>query len=288
MKAPAGLARISAGEVRLWATLIVGAAYWADVARPAAGGDGTVASIVDGIVANGAFDVMAWALVLVRCATHRDDGPATPWSVLTTLLLGVIVLVPVRLAPALGLVLLGGLLFGGPRASPGIRPMRLLLFALAAETVWVGSALSPLHVLVGTIDARIGALLFGLLGQVAAPHANVLQNLSSGFSIVIWPPCASSFPLAAVALAFMAMAIYRGKPLRWSQWPWLALACGGSIVLTEIRLMLLAWNEASYRWWHDGFGVSVYALVALGWAVAVPIMATADRAGAGRSVARPA
>jgi hypothetical protein len=45
-------------------------------------------------------------------------------------------------------------------------------------------------------------------------------------------------------------------------------------VLTEIRLVLLAWDEASYHWWHTGTGASVYGLAALGLSVLAPILAT--------------
>jgi hypothetical protein len=59
-----------------------------------------------------------------------------------------------------------------------------------------------------------------------------------------------------------------------SHLPWLAAACIGSIALTEIRLVLLAWNETSYQWWHNGSGVTVYTLALLGLAVLCPILAT--------------
>lgn len=265
-------------ELRFWATLVVGIAYWANVIR-GAGTDQELSlrAVAGGIIDNGAFDVFAWALVLGSVFTARNDRPASLGAHIGALVLGVVVLVPVRMAPALALVLLGLLPFGGPQPEASGRQVRLVLFALAAETVWMTSVLAPLHVLVAVFDAHVTAFLLGMAGDAAMQHGNVVDNLATGFSIVIWPYCCSSFPLADVGLAFLVMVVYRGKTLRSSHLPWLALAFAGSIVLTEIRLALMATDAAGYRWWHFGPGLSLYALAALGWSVLVPILATADR-----------
>ncbi len=55
--------------------------------------------------------------------------------------------------------------------------------------------------------------------------------------------------------------------------PWLAMSWIASIVLTEVRLVLLATNEATYHWWHDGLGATLYGLLALTLAVVFPAMA---------------
>ena len=44
-------------------------------------------------------------------------------------------------------------------------------------------------------------------------------------------------------------------------------------MLTEIRLVLLGTDRAHYVWWHEGPGVTIYALTALGLAVVFPILA---------------
>jgi exosortase/archaeosortase family protein len=108
----------------------------------------------------------------------------------------------------------------------------------------------------------------------ATVHANIVDNISANFSVAIWPYCASSLPLAGVSLAFLVMVLYLGHPPRRRHVPWLCMSFVGSILLTEIRLLLLATNEASYEWWHDGPGVSVYAVAALVLAVVFPILAT--------------
>jgi hypothetical protein len=267
--------RLGAREVRIWAILIVAIAYWASIVRdPSVAGEGMVTGALSGVLENGAFDVFSWVLVFVRCWTARDDRSASWSSIASTIFLGAIVLVPVRLASAAALVGLG-LVFTDAGAVRAVRRMGIVLFALAVETVWVTSPLAPLHVLLAGIDARVTAFLLRAVGHAAVPHGNVVEHLSANFSIEIWPYCSSSFPLAAVGLAFVVMVLYRGGTVRAAQFPWLALSWAASIVLTEIRLVLLAWNEAGYHWWHDGFGTTVYTLAALGLSVLFPILATA-------------
>ena len=244
---------------------------------------------LNGVLDNGAFDVFAWALVLVRCWTARDDRPASWYSIAATIFLGAIVLVPVRLASAAALVVLG-LVFAGPGAvlcgrADADRAVRARVRDRLGD-VAVGAAARA----GGGIDARVTAFLLRALGHAAVPHGNVVEHLSANFSIEIWPYCSSSFPLAAVGLAFVVMVLYRGGTMRAAQLPWLALSWAASIVLTEIRLVLLAWNETSYHWWHDGSGTTVYTLAALGLSVLFPILATAGPVagtsnGAVRSVA---
>jgi hypothetical protein len=280
---------LRADETTLWATAIVAVAYWANIVRAAAADQPfSLEGAANAVLGNGAFDVFAWAMVLTRCVTSRDRRQATPRQVVVALLAGVIVLVPVRLAPALALVLLGVTLFTDREVPPRRRQMRLVLFALAAETVWM-TVLEPLHVLIGRLDAEAAAALLRLLGQVAAAHGNVVDNITAQFSIVVWAYCTSTFPFADLALAFVVIVIYRDQVLQRAQLPWLLLSFAASVVLTEVRLMLLVWSPASYQWWHSGPGLTVYVLIALALAVALPLWATAGgKAGEGTTLARPA
>ena len=266
---------LETGEVRLWATLIVGVAYWANIVRGAAGQEAlSVMSALNGVLDNGAFAVFAWALLLARCFGHPDRRLASRGAIAVTVLLGLVVLMPARLVTGGAAALLAAVLFTGPGMPSAIRQMRAVLFALAIETLWISPLLAPVHVLVGHLDARVAAALLRALGLQAAQHGNVVENASTQFSIAVWPYCASLFPLADVGLAFVVTVLFRGGALRWSLLPWLAAAVAASIALTEIRLVLLALDADSYRWWHFGPGVSVYTLVALGFAVAPAVLAT--------------
>lgn len=57
---------------------------------------------------------------------------------------------------------------------------------------------------------------------------------------------------------------------------WLAASLATSVLLTELRLPLLAAGANGYHWWHFGPGVTVYALVAVCAAVVFPILVTAN------------
>jgi len=276
---------IGAREVWVWAVLIVAVAFWANILRGTSPGDlPGFDSMIARVLENGAFDVFAWSLVFARVTRVSAEGPASWLQIWTTYLVGAIALAPVRLATDVGLVILGGLLLRGRRTLPAGRQVGLVLLALAFENLWTSSLLTSLHVLVGRVDARISACLFSLLNTEAAARANVVENISTHFSISIWPGCASSFPLAGVSLAFLVFVVYLDQPLRGGHLLWLCMSFIGSILLTEIRLMLMATNEASYLWWHDGRGASVYAVAALALAVVFPILATRNP---GTAKARP-
>jgi hypothetical protein len=204
-------------------------------------------------------------------------------------LLGGIALAPVRLAAGTALAILGWLLLSDRRAPLAGRQVGLVMLALAFESVWTSRLLAPLHVLIGRLDASICAFLLRVLGTDATAHGNIVDSASTHFSISLWPYCTSSFPLAGVGLAFLVMCLNLGRPPRWRHVPWLGMSFIASIVLTEIRLVLLATGEANYFWWHAGPGVTLYAMTALGLAVGFPILATRDhRAEAVLPGSRPA
>jgi hypothetical protein len=288
-KSTSRLEHLAVGETTLWASVIVGVAYWANVVRSASGDQPLSLEVaINAVIGNGAFDVFAWAMMLARGIFYWDRRRAAPRQVILALLAGVIVLVPIRLAPALALVLVGATMLTDPLAPRALRSMRLVLFALAFETVWM-SSLQVLHTLAAELDAQAAAMLLHLFGQLAVAHGNVVENMSAQFSIVVWEYCTSTFPLADVVLSFTVIVIYRGKMLQWSHFPWLLLSFAASVILTELRLTLLAWDAANYTWWHSGPGLTVYVFIALALAVAPPLWATAGvKAGEGSTLARPA
>lgn len=271
---------LDVGELRLWVVAVIAVAYWGNIARGALpNADGTLASFANAIVDNGAFDVFAWLLILVQAASPSQTPPASPYQIATAILAGIVVLVPARLASAAALAVIATPLLIDRASPPPIRQIRPLLLALAFEVVWMSPLLAPFHVLVGGLDARITASLLRASGESAMSYANVVNNISAGFSIAVWPQCASSFPLVDVTLAFLVVLSYRGQTLRIAHLGWLAASLATSVLLTELRLPLLAAGANSYHWWHFGPGVTVYALVAVCASVAFPFLATADRGG---------
>ncbi|HVY15404.1 MAG TPA: hypothetical protein VHB27_09255 [Rhodopila sp.] len=265
-------------ETGLWSVVILAVAFWANILRGSAPDDlPGLAPMITRVLDNGAFDVFAWGLIFVRSSRMFAAGPASWARIATVFGIGVIALAPVRLAPGIGLAILGVSLLRDRAAQPAGRQAGLIMLGLALETLWESRFLSGLHILVARADAVIVGDLFRMIGIPAAVSGNVVENLDNGFSIVIWPYCASSMQLAGFVLAFLVMCLYLGRMPRRSDLRWLGLGVIGSIILTECRLVLLGLNESSYHWWHEGPGISIYTVAALGLAVLVPVLATRDR-----------
>lgn len=264
---------IGSREVGFWSILIVAIAFWANVVRATSAGDLPAAnSIMMRVLDNGAFDVFAWMMVFARSGRLTEAGAASRRQIGTAFLAGAVALAPVRLAAAVALMLVAWLLLTDRRTSRAGREAALLLLALVLEMVWTSRFAIP-HTIVTHVDARICAFLLGLLHMEATAHADVVANATMGFSVAIWPYCASSYPLSAVCLAFLVTLLYLGQTPRWGHGLWLGMSLITSMLLTEIRLVLLARGESDYHWWHDGPGAPVYVLAAVGLAIVFPVLA---------------
>lgn len=141
---------LDVGELRLWVVLVIAVAYWANIVRGALpNADGTLASFVSSIVDNGAFDVFAWFLILVRVASRSCTRAASPHQIVIPILADIVVLVPARLACAVALLIIATPLLIDRASPPATRQIRPLLFGLVFEVVWMSPLLAPFHVLVG-------------------------------------------------------------------------------------------------------------------------------------------
>jgi Transmembrane exosortase (Exosortase_EpsH) len=199
------------------------------------------------------------------------ERPASPRLVLTALGLGLLCAVPVDPALVLALAALGsGVLLQSDVTGAG-RQAGLLLLVLAGS--WASPDLRPLHVAIAHWDAQTVGWVMHLAGASVVVRGNLVIN--GNFAIEVLSDCASSAPLAQVILAFVVIALYRRGSCRRADAPWLLASLLASVVLTEIRLSLMAISHADYSWWHDGLGVTVYGLVALAPAIAFPLLSTA-------------
>lgn len=265
---------ISARELGVWSLATVAIGYFARDVRAASDvGDPGLQAFIEGIVDESAFVVFAWILILARAFGTLTTEAASAKQLWGALLAGAISVAPFRLANAFALAILGLNFLFIPGSRQAGRDIAWCLFALALESIWLSSLIAPLHVLVGHLDAQICVLLLDLQNMVVHAQGGVVANATTGFSVMIWSGCSSSYPLAAVALAFTVMTIYMGQRPQLRQLPFLAASMIASIVLTEWRLALLAIDQPRYEWWHAGPGTSIYAIVALGLAALFPAMA---------------
>lgn len=264
-------------EAGLWAIGIVGMAFWANVLRGDEVNDlSSVSFFMNRVLDNGAFDVLAWMQIAVRGPTMFDRGEASWKRCGGVLLLGVIALAPVWLATGVDLLILGVWLRRDRCATDAGRQNGLILLACALEVLSRSRLVSQVHVVTANLDAAMCALILRPWYPDVVAHGNFVTGASPDFTIAILPFCASSMPLAGVCLAFITVSLHLGRAPRRRDLGWFGLAMLASIALTEGRLALMATGEDTYHWWHDGTGVTVYALAAVALAILFPALAQRD------------
>jgi hypothetical protein len=266
-----------------WAVLLAALAYWADVIAASKAGEPLgAAALMTSISGAGAFNAAAWLMVATRCRTPAPRLSAPASLVLLALVSGLLCIVPIALALAPALVLLGLSLALHPALPPSRREAGWLLLGLGVSWGW--PFLRFAHLAVGRVDARVIETLEQLRGVDVGAQGNIVWH--GNFAIEILPACASSYPLAEVALAYAVVAMFCRHRLALADLVWLAASLLYSIALTEIRLCLMAPSWADWNWWHNGPGVTVYELAALAGAAFIP-WAAARRAASRRAAISP-
>jgi len=270
---PLGLHRFTLNELLNWILLIAGAAYWGGVIRTyhhdAAIG---VVSVAQSVFSDGAFNVAGCGLIAVWARRIELRDIASRWQIAGALAISLLFAVPTRQTTILGLLAVGAVLtFRSPIHTA--RPIAALLLGFAGGMIWTSTYLLPLHAATASFDAELCSGFLRMLGEAVQVRANVLENLGAGINVEILAACASSFPLAGVAMAFMVVMAYAHHVPRLADLPWLVAALLASVALTELRLSLMALGDANYLWIHDGEGGTLYALSATALAVLFPVLA---------------
>ncbi len=264
--------RPSVGELWLWCVVLAGISYWAELLRnsPAVLAPLDPVTLANSIFGAGAFTVAAWAMVAARVGRLVAHRPASIPLIVAALAVGLLCVIPARQVTGLLLGAMGASLLTRPEATRYGRQAGLLLSALAGTWIW-SRFFTPLHVLVAHLDAHVVGWVLNAAGLDVAVNGNLILNGDLGVEVLI--PCTSSLPLAEVVLAFVVITLYlRGCYLR-SDLPWLLASLATSVLLTEIRLMLMSLDGDSYQWWHYGPGSSVYEFTALLGASIFPLVA---------------
>lgn len=260
-------------ELRRWMLLATGLAYWLNVLQPYQPARPLeLRPVVSAVLSNGAFNVVAWLMIASSLRRAEPPRPASRRQIVGALAVASLCGVPTGQATIIGLLISGVMLLSAS-GPPGDRRIGILLVGLAVQMVWTSDYLLPLHAIVAHADARICEAMLRLFGTAVQVRGNLLENAAAAIDIEILGPCAASFPLAGVAMAFLTVVVFWGRlPCR-SDWPWLLLALFGSVVLTETRLSLMALGDAAYFWIHDGDGAALYTVSATIFAIAFPTLA---------------
>lgn len=253
-----------------WAVSLAALGYWANViagshaAQPLA-----PAALSASIFAAGAFNAAAWVMVAARCLARTPSRPAPASLIGLMLASGLLCVLPIGIALAPALVLLGLIMRLHAALPARRREAGLLLLGLGASWGW--PYLRFLHAHMGFLDAQAAGWLSQLAGLQVQVQGNIVAH--GNFAIEILPACASSSPLAGVTLAYAVVALHCRHRLSRADLPWLAASLFYSIILTEIRLSLMVPSRADWNWWHNGPGVTLYELAALAGAALIPWLA---------------
>jgi hypothetical protein len=240
------------------------------------GVDGHLIWMLNSVLGNGAFNIAAWVIIAVRVRGIAPTGMASRKQIALAMAIALMCVVP-RTQATVGPLLALGIVLARSTGTRDGQHAAILLLGIAAELIWGASYSVPLHAGVAKLDAQAVVTLLSLAGQSALAHGNVVDNVSTQHSIEVLGFCSSTFPLAQLGLAYLVTKIYCGRLPGRGDLPWFAAALLTSIVLTELRLSLLALSGTSYSWWHDGEGATVYILAVTAVSVLFPLLATRNR-----------
>jgi hypothetical protein len=289
----AGLAKavpsLPLGKLCGWALLLIGISYWGNVLRASShGATANAGWLLNSVLYNGAFNIAAWVLIAVRAG--KIVAPtviATRLQIAFLMAIALVCVVPKTQATVGPLLILAVMLARSSRTRDG-HVVAILLFGIAVELIGGAFYMLSLHLIVAKLDAQVVVALLSFAGQNVQAYGNVVDNVSAQHGIEVLAPCASSFPLAQLGLAYLVTKIYFGHLPGRGDLPWFAAAVVASVVLTELRLSLLALSGPSYVWWHDGDGTTVYIFSQLAISVLFPILAALKLKAAPLSLAFPA
>jgi hypothetical protein len=254
-----------------WSVSLAALGYWADViASSHATQPLTPAALGASIFSAGAVNAATWVLGFSRLVAPAPRRAAPATLAVPIFASAVLCVLPIGIALAPGLILLGGALLLHADLPASRREAGLLVLGLGVGWGW--PFLRVAHAAVGSLDARAVGAILGLSGLDVRVQGNIVAH--GNFAIEILPACASSSPLAEVALAYAVVALYCRHRLSKADLPWLIASLLYSIMLTEIRLSLMVPSWADWNWWHNGPGVTIYELVALAGAGLFPWLAS--------------
>jgi exosortase/archaeosortase family protein len=198
-------------------------------------------------------------LFRLHASGRRERASPYDWCFALTMLCAVLVssFIAYRfaigfLASAMGLYLLA--LY---RADEQLKSAGTVLLALSAHLAW-----GPILFLLVTPEllradaALVGGLL--MLVNPAIVWTGTTFQSAGGHTISIVGACSSFENLSTALLACAAAAMF--VRTRWTRRDIAAMvvASVAMVFLNAMRLCLLAWNTASYQFWHEGQGAPLY------------------------------
>src|SRR5205807_2468033 len=131
-----------------------------------------------------------------------------------------------------------------------------VLLALSGQLVW-GPVLFQFFTpeLLGADAAIVGGILTWLRPDIVWTGTSFLG--ADGHSIALIGACSSFNNVSTAVLACATIAMLTRTEWVRRDIAAVAVACVAMVLINAVRIGLLAWSLASYRFWHDGAGVEI-------------------------------
>ena len=145
---------------------------------------------------------------------------------------------------------------GGDR---NLKAAGAVLLALSGQLVW-GPVLFQFFTpeLLGADAAIVGGILTSLRPDIVWTGTSFLG--ADGHSIALIGACSSFNNVSTAVLACATIAMLTRTEWVQRDIAAIAVACVAMIFINAVRIGLLAWSLASYRFWHDGTGAEILGI----------------------------
>ena len=166
---------------------------------------------------------------------------------------------PYRVAIGLLTTVVGGYLLISHGGDRNLKAAGAVLLALSGQLVW-GPVLFQFFTpqLLGADAAIVGGILTSLRPDIVWTGTSFLG--ADGHSISLIGACSSFNNVSTAVLASATIAMLTRTEWVRRDIAAIAVACVAMILINAVRIGLLAWSLASYRFWHDGAGAEILGI----------------------------
>ena len=247
---------ITTRELVCWAALLFAAAQAADLLHVEPGG-----TIGGNLSAMDAIGLIAWGSAALLLWRDRDGAtPARPWQigVLLALAAGGALATGRGMFAALSVAGLVIALGGGWSANQ--RRAGAILFGIGFQKLGAKAIAMLLADVILKLDTAAAGTALQLLVPGTTWSGTVIKP-PHDVGIVVQMPCSSFANLSLICLCYTSLAALDGA--RWSRRNLMAVAaiCVVMVLLNTVRMMLMARSLPAYKYWHEGDGNTMFAIL---------------------------
>ena len=166
---------------------------------------------------------------------------------------------PYRVAIGLLATVMAGYLLISHGGDRNLKAAGAVLLALSGQLVW-GPVLFQFFTpqLLGADAAIVGGILTSLRPDIVWTGTSFLG--ADGHAIALIGACSSFNNVSTAVLACATIAMLTRTEWVRRDIAAIAVACVVMVFINAVRIGLLAWSLASYRFWHDGAGAQILGI----------------------------